>query len=249
MKQPKDIIHTFYREVLGKGNERVADTIIRDDYRQHSPTVKNGKAGFLEFLGFLKQLPPSVNPVQPFMRVIADEDLVAVHLHIGFQGQQRAVLDLYRLADNQLAEHWDASEVIPETVLTPDHVVQGPVDPGNLSDTQGNKAIVQEFVQEAILAGSEKSWTTWIHPSLIQHRPGVASGISALQGHRAEIRITQVHRIMGEGSFVVTQSEGENGTTSLVIYDIYRLAQSRIVEHWSVQQAVPTEMAHENGMI
>ena len=58
-----------------------------------------------------------------------------------------------------------------------------------------------------------------------------------------------MHIVIGEGDFVLTQSAGKFGILPHVVYDIYRLSNGRIVEHWSVKQQIPTEMAHNNGMV
>jgi hypothetical protein len=60
---------------------------------------------------------------------------------------------------------------------------------------------------------------------------------------------TDIHAVLGEGNFVLTVSEGQwNGTTN-AFYDLFRMEDGMIVEHWDVIQPVPTEgLANDNGM-
>jgi hypothetical protein len=60
---------------------------------------------------------------------------------------------------------------------------------------------------------------------------------------------TEIHAVLGEGNFVLTVSEGQwNGTTN-AFYDLFRMEDGMIVEHWDVIQPVPTEgLANTNGM-
>jgi predicted SnoaL-like aldol condensation-catalyzing enzyme len=63
-------------------------------------------------------------------------------------------------------------------------------------------------------------------------------------------KYTKVHKVLGEGNFVLTVSEGEwNGSKKHVFYDLFRMKGGKIVEHWDVIQEIPTEgLAHNNGM-
>ncbi|MEL6226695.1 MAG: hypothetical protein AAFR01_06695, partial [Pseudomonadota bacterium] len=63
-----------------------------------------------------------------------------------------------------------------------------------------------------------------------------------------EIKNNTLHRVVGEGNFVLTQAEGTWSGKSVAIYDLFRVADSKIVEHWDVIQEIPSEMAHTNGM-
>ncbi|MCW8329260.1 nuclear transport factor 2 family protein [Photobacterium sp. SDRW27] len=58
----------------------------------------------------------------------------------------------------------------------------------------------------------------------------------------------KVHRILGEGNFVLTQSEGRWNGKAQAFYDLFRITDGKIVEHWDIIQEIPEQMAHENGM-
>ena len=58
----------------------------------------------------------------------------------------------------------------------------------------------------------------------------------------------KTHRIIAEGNFVVFHSEGEWGGKPQSFFDLFRVEDGKIVEHWDVIQEIPSEMAHENGM-
>jgi len=58
----------------------------------------------------------------------------------------------------------------------------------------------------------------------------------------------KVHHIFGEGNFVLTQSEGRWNNKPQAFYDLFRIENNKIVEHWDVIQGIPAQMAHSNGM-
>jgi predicted SnoaL-like aldol condensation-catalyzing enzyme len=52
---------------------------------------------------------------------------------------------------------------------------------------------------------------------------------------------------VAEGNFVVTASEGTLGGEPTAFFDLFRVEDGWIVEHWDVISTIPSEMAHENG--
>jgi len=244
----KTIVHNFYSKVLAMGDAQLANTLIQDNYVQHSPLVETGKSGFLKFLEMLKKLPQPSEPSVPFFRTIAQGNLVAVHIGIEFMGQQKAVVDLFRIEDGQLAEHWDASEDVPDARCNPLPMVEGPVCIEDQDLTDSNARIVRSFTEKVLIAG-EDLWLQYMSPDLIQHHPDLSNGISSLPDYSMECKTNSLHQVIAEGNFVVTQAQATIQHRDFVLYNVYRLHEGVIVEHWSVKQPIPTEMAHSNGMI
>jgi predicted SnoaL-like aldol condensation-catalyzing enzyme len=108
----KQLILDFYSKVLSQGDENFANRVIDENYIQHNPMVKTGKSGFLNFLSFLKQIPQPKETKAVFKRVIADESFVVVHSQIEFMGKENATVDMYRIENNVLMEHWDTVQII-----------------------------------------------------------------------------------------------------------------------------------------
>jgi len=108
----KALVAQFYKQIVGQRNETLIDTYVREDYIQHSPAGKDGREGLREMISLLKTLPPSTEKTSPVKLLLEDSDLVAGLLYISFMGKQMLVLDLFRLQDCQLAEHWDAVQEV-----------------------------------------------------------------------------------------------------------------------------------------
>lgn len=88
---------------------------MADDYRQHNPTVADGKAGVVAF--FAEQFRLYPNSTARVARVAADGDLVWVHAHLTrFPGDPGiALVDIFRVRDGKLVEHWDVMQEVPAT--------------------------------------------------------------------------------------------------------------------------------------
>lgn len=106
MKSNKEIIREFYEKCFNNWDLSEIETYMKDDYRQHSPEVADGREGFLVFFkGFISQKPHA-----EIIKIIAEDDLVCVFFRCSFEnGVVAKVFDLYRLEDGMLAEHWDCT--------------------------------------------------------------------------------------------------------------------------------------------
>ncbi|WP_219988728.1 nuclear transport factor 2 family protein [Leucothrix pacifica] len=89
-----------------------------------------------------------------------------------------------------------------------------------------------------------------------QHNPVVADGLDALGGAMkamadagTPMTYTKNHVILGEGNFVLTVSEGQFLGKHTSFYDLFRIADGKIVEHWDTLETIPpeSEWKHDNG--
>jgi NADPH:quinone reductase-like Zn-dependent oxidoreductase/predicted SnoaL-like aldol condensation-catalyzing enzyme len=111
----KELVTAFVDQLLVRKDLTAIDTYVDTDYHEHNPNIPDGAAGLKAGLGFyFEQFPQlSVTP----KRVIAQGDLVAVHSHyVDTPGDRgRAVIDLFRVRDAKIVEHWNAEQAVPET--------------------------------------------------------------------------------------------------------------------------------------
>ncbi len=118
----KKVVREFYEEVFQKHNLDAVDRFMHDDYIQHNPDVRQGKKGFVDFhKGFFAAIPDSFAAIN---RMVAEDDLVFVyntvtgtHSGEGFLDYPPTgnklhfdVVDMYRLSDGKLCEHWDVAD-------------------------------------------------------------------------------------------------------------------------------------------
>ncbi|EOC3058800.1 nuclear transport factor 2 family protein [Cronobacter dublinensis] len=104
---------TFYDRFFNQHDTSAAD-VVADDYRQHNPEVPDGKAPFVNyFSGFFRDNPQSRAKV---IRSAADGDLVWLQVHStnGSHDRGQAVLDIFRVKDGKIVEHWDIIQDVPE---------------------------------------------------------------------------------------------------------------------------------------
>lgn len=245
----KQTVLDFYKKVIGNKDAVFAQQILSPTYIQHNPQVKTGIAGMLEALEMLRQLPLPDKAAKSHMRLIAQEDLVVIHLNIQFAGQQKAVLDLFRLENGLIAEHWDAIQDITSLGSASITAVDGPVQIEDRYLTEQNTTIIRDYSQQVLIDKRFDKLSNFVAEKLIQHTPELQAGINSFEQYLTDLTFEEIHRVIAEGNFVVSQASGKVKGLPHVLYNIYRLSDTKIQEHWSVCQAIPEIMAHENGMI
>ncbi|MEM9969763.1 MAG: nuclear transport factor 2 family protein [Pseudomonadota bacterium] len=239
-------------ETLGKGNVDAVDTYFDPGYIQHNPDVPNGTDALKELI---TQLHDSGTFKADFARVIADGDMVAFHgRYEGFGPKPMIAFDVFRLENGKIVVHWD--NLIEEQPLNPSgrSQIDGATEITDLDKTEENKAKVLEFITRSLINHEEVDITQYISPvTYLQHNPQVADGLEgfgAFMGEMAAQGVTMdyttVHHVIGEGNFVLTMSEGSFGGEPQAFYDLFRLDDGLIVEHWDVIAPMPGPDAPHN---
>jgi predicted SnoaL-like aldol condensation-catalyzing enzyme len=115
-EENKTVVMEFYDVAFNqrKPEEAVAK-YVSSRYRQHNPMAGDGTAPFIGFVHWLASTSPEFR--FDFKRFIAEGDLVAVHSHLVPSKESRgaAVMDIFRLENGKIVEHWDVMQEVPET--------------------------------------------------------------------------------------------------------------------------------------
>jgi predicted SnoaL-like aldol condensation-catalyzing enzyme len=114
MEENKKTVAAFYDAVLNQKDFDKASQYLGSHYKQHNPIAADGAEGLKGFIAFLKEKFP--NNRSEIKRIFADGDYVIVHVHAvrepGTRGN--AIIDIFRLDNGKVVEHWDAVQPIPE---------------------------------------------------------------------------------------------------------------------------------------
>jgi predicted SnoaL-like aldol condensation-catalyzing enzyme len=99
------------------GDHDVLHTVLHEDFIEHSPGNPSGRDAFVEFI---KESPVAGARLE-LKRVIADDDYVVVHYHMVEEEGSRgvAVVDIWRVADGLITEHWDVVQPVPDDARLP----------------------------------------------------------------------------------------------------------------------------------
>ncbi|WP_024275155.1 nuclear transport factor 2 family protein [Hyphomicrobium sp. 802] len=116
LEKNKAIVVDFYNKALNDKDIDAAIALMGPTYTQHNARIPDGKEGFRQFFtGFKQKFPNSHSTI---VRVFAEGDYVILHVHMVREPATRgeAVMDIFRLENGKLVEHWDVLQAIPETI-------------------------------------------------------------------------------------------------------------------------------------
>ncbi|PGW27747.1 nuclear transport factor 2 family protein [Bacillus cereus] len=109
----KKMVVDFYNEVFNKHNIDIIPKYVSEDYKQHNPFVADGRKAFMDF--FKEDFVKNPNSSAEIKRVVAEGDTVALHVHSRTNSQDKgvAIVDIFRIKDGKIVEHWDVIQEIP----------------------------------------------------------------------------------------------------------------------------------------
>lgn len=220
-------------------------------YIQHNLAVGDGMAG----LGVLfASLPKGATRVHT-VRTFEDGDFVFVHTEYDFFGPKIG-FDVFRYEDGKIVEHWDN---LQETAAKPSPsghtMIDGPTQSTELDKTAANKALMHAYMDDIVFNRRREKFPVYFDGiNYIQHNPwvadqltGLAAGLQALAKEGHAVHYDRVHKILGEGSFVLVIAEGTFGGQSTAYYDLYRIENGKIAEHWDTLEAIPPREQWKNS--
>lgn len=246
---PKEQVHALLRSIETGDHAPIA-FLDANKYVQHNLAVGDGLAGFGAVMA---QLPKGSARARP-VRVFQDGDLVFAHTDYDFFGPKIG-FDVFRFEGGKIVEHWDNLQAKPESPTKSGRsMIDGPTEATDLDKTEANKALVRRLLEEVLVQGRVDALPSFFDGDrYAQHNPRVGDGLSGLGAAIAEMakagramRYTKVHRVLGEGSFVLAMSEGTIGGEPTSFYDLFRVEGGKIAEHWDTIEAIPPRSAWKN---
>ncbi|MFO1319591.1 MAG: nuclear transport factor 2 family protein [Burkholderiales bacterium] len=222
-----------------------------DQYIQHNLAVPDGVAGLA---AVLRQLPKGSAKVDT-VRAFEDGDFVFTHTVYDFFGP-RTGFDVFRFEHGRIVEHWDNLQpTAPALNPSGRSMVDGPTMATDLDRTAANKALVRAFVDDILVNGRLDRLAAYFDGDrYAQHNPMIADGLSglgaaleALAKQGITMKYDRIHRVLGEGNFVLVMSEGTFGGRATAFYDLFRVEGDRIAEHWDTLESIPPRSEWKNG--
>jgi predicted SnoaL-like aldol condensation-catalyzing enzyme len=234
------------------GDPAAVAVVDQDKYIQHNPQTHEGSEGLATLFKRLSKTSPRVNIV----RVFADADYVFAHTEYDF-ATRRIGFEVFRFEEDRAVEHWD--NIQPRRGPNPSghSMVDGPTETTDLDRTEANRSLVRGFIEDVMINRRVDRLDHYIdRQQFTQHSPVLEDGVDALKalleavsGDRAAVEYERLHRLLAEGSFVLSVSEGFRAGVHSSFYDLFRVAEGKLVEHWDTIEAVPapSEWKNENG--
>jgi predicted SnoaL-like aldol condensation-catalyzing enzyme len=250
MSQQKQQVVALLKAIETGAAEPVA-VINADRYTQHNLGIADGLAGLGAALAQLPKGSARVNTV----RVFQDGDFVFAHTDYDFFGPKIG-FDIFRFENGQIVEHWDNLQEKPAKANPSGRTMtDGPVASTDLDKTAANKALVRSFVDDILVNGRMDKLAGYFDgDNYVQHNPQIAdqvSGLGAALQAMAKAGVTvkydRIHKVLGEGNFVLVVSEGQFAGKPTSFYDLFRVQNGKVAEHWDTVETIPPRAEWKNA--
>lgn len=253
-KQPKELAIGAFNALFKDYSEAGLREVFAPDIIQHNPYVPTGRDALLGFLPVLQK----AGTTYQNHRLFQDREFAVMHNTLNnaeaFGAKQIVSFNVYRVADGKIVEHWGVPTPIVENPVGGTTQFGGETTIKDLDKTGANKAAAQKLF-DVVINGSQEEVGAIIHatfePDYVNHSPTVANGIPAVfeAFQREQWVYKKNHKLLGEGNFVLSISEGTAKGSPVAFYDLLRFENGKVAEHWDVIKAIPTEgVANDNGM-
>ncbi len=251
-KKALELINTF-----ATGDTEKAAELLDEGYIQHNLAYETGRDAFVGSVAYLASAPvkTTVNNIRAF----EDGDKVFLQTVYNFAGAgEQVAFDIFRFNENgKIAEHWDNLAAKAEPNPSGHTQIDGTTEIKDLDKTETNRKLVKNFLYDVMQGNRpEKTPDYFDGDTYIQHNTGIADGLSglgaalaALAEQNIQMIYTTVHQVLAQGNYVLAVSEGTFGSAPTSYYDLWRVENGKIAEHWDVMETVADKSAwkNENG--
>lgn len=236
-------------ESMENGDSKPAGYINPNKYIQHNLGIKDGIVGFGETLAML----PKGSIKAKVLRAFQDGPFVFTHTDYNFFGP-KVGFDIFRFENGKIVEHWDnLQEKIAKTASGRTQL-DGPTKITDLDKTEANKTLVKNFIDDVLFGKNPNNITEYISTEKYhQHNTVIKDGLSGL-GDAIKYLVSKndmftykkVHKVLGEGNFVLSTSEVQWHGKAHSFYDLFRIENGKIVEHWDTIEEIPSQDKWQN---
>ena len=239
---------------FANGDTAKAKELLAPGYIQHNLAYGTGADAFVGSVAYLASAPvkTTVNNIRAF----EDGDKVFLQTIYNFAGAgEQVAFDIFRFdADGKIAEHWDnlAEKAAPNP--SGHTQVDGYDSLEDLDKTEENREIIKNFLYDVMQGKApEKTPSYFDGDTYIQHNTGIADGLSglgaaleALGKQGIQMIYEKTHQILAQGNYVLAVSEGTFGGVPTSYYDLWRIENGKVAEHWDVMETIADKETWQN---
>ena len=247
-----ELIGTF-----ATGDAKLAASLLDEGYIQHNLAYGTGRDAFVGSVEYLASAP--VKTTVRNVRAFEDGDKVFLQSVYNFAGAgEQVAFDIFRFNSGGLiAEHWDNLADVAEPNPSGHTQIDGTTEVSDLDKTEENRVLIEAFLED-VMQGKhpEKTPEYFAGDAYLQHNTGIADGLSglgaaleSLAANGIQMIYDRTHQVLAQGNFVLGVSEGTFGGKPTSYYDLWRVEDGKIAEHWDVMETIAdrADWQNENG--
>ena len=246
------LINTF-----ATGDMETAAALLDEHYIQHNLAYGTGEEAFLSSVEALAAAP--VRTTVHNIRAFEDGDYVFLQTVYNFAGAgEQVAFDIFRFdEDGEIAEHWDNLTALAGENPSGHTQIDGAMEVTDLDKTEENRELVENFLYDVMQGNNPDRTADYFDgDTYIQHNTAIADGVSGLNAALAALAeqgiqmiYDETHMVLAQGNFVLAVSEGTYGGAPTSYYELWRVENGKIAEHWDVMETIAdaSTWQNENG--
>ena len=247
-----ELIGTF-----ATGDAELAASLLDEGYIQHNLAYGTGRDAFVGSVKYLASAP--VKTTVRNVRAFEDGDKVFLQTVYNFAGAgEQVAFDIFRFnGQGLIAEHWDNLADVAGPNPSGRTQIDGSIEASDLGKTEENRVLVEAFLVDVMQGKHPEKTPEYFEGDVyLQHNTGIADGLSglgaaleALAANGIQMIYDRTHQVLAQGNFVLGVSEGTFGGKPTSYYDLWRVEDGKVAEHWDVMEGIadPADWQNENG--
>lgn len=235
------------------GDPVSVSVVNEEKYIQHNPQTHEGSEGLAVLFKRLSKTSPRVNIV----RIFEDGDFVFAHTEYDF-ATRNIGFEVFRFENGLAVEHWDNIQKRKGPNDSCHSMVDGSTEVADLDKTESNRSTIASFVENILIKGNIEKLNAYLNQECyVEYNPDLDGNLVNLRSALSSsdnsdlvsIDYKKCHRVLAEGNFVLTVCEGYVNQIPSSFFDLYRLENEVIVEHWDTIEGIPprSEWKNNNG--
>lgn len=240
---------------FASGDTETARELLDENYIQHNLAYGTGEDAFISSVEYLASA--DVKTTVENIRSFEDGDYVFLQTVYNFAGAgEQVAFDIFRFdEDGEIAEHWDnLADLAAEPNPSGHTQIDGTMEVTDLDKTEENRELVKNFLYDVMQGNNpDKTADYFDGDTYIQHNTAIADGVSglnaaltALAEQGVQMIYDETHLILAQGNFVLAVSEGTYGGAPTSYYDLWRVEDGKIAEHWDVMETIADQSTWQN---
>lgn len=225
---------------------------VDENIKSHNYSLPDGKS---TYEGYFTDTPSGATV--EVIRIFEDKEFVIMHNRYdnlyGYDGPM-LTFDIIRFEEGKIVEHWDNIIAIQPANSSSRTQTDGTIAITDLNRTDSNKKLVRDFVNTVLVQTKYDKISNYFNGNnYIQHNPTIGDGLSnfnkaleATDNQNARIVYAKNHKILGQGNFVLAVCEGTFSGEPTSFYDLFRVENNKIVEHWDVIETITPASKWQN---
>lgn len=239
---------------FASGDANRARELLADGYIQHNLAYGTGADAFVSSVEYLASAPAKTTVKN--IRAFEDGDKVFLQTVYNFAGAgEQVAFDIFRFDEaGKIAEHWDNLAAKAEANPSGRPQIDGYNKLEDLDKTEENRELIKNFLHDVMQGKApEKTASYFEGDTYIQHNTGIADGLSglgealeALGKQGIQMIYDNVHQVLAQGNYVLAVSEGTFGGKPTSYYDLWRVENGKVAEHWDVMETIAEKDTWQN---